>query len=523
MLDRRRFGDVPAEVALRLLGRAIGRVGDEGPVELGKLETLFDAIQEGGPAGRAQSRGCAERWRGRSSPSRQTRSRSNGRRRGEAASGEGVSHVVPRNSRRREGILRVAGHCLGIAAPAPYITASGEAGATSCSAQTDRRGAGASARTFDERQSAQFRPLGDHCPLAAGAVHAVPESGPAHDLARHLVLAAPQRRRSGPRARRASSRGRRSTAPTPTAAASRPMRRATRPWSQRLYNKGVHDHRPAAAGERALVRVAAGVVAAVHRADRRVDLPVAADAGRGRQGARLRQVARQASHRGARARHLRGRRRRRRGQAGPAGDRRVPARSRQVPEARRPHPARRAAGRPARHRQDAARPRHRRRGERAVLHHFRLRLRRDVRRRRREPRARHVRAGEEERAVHHLHRRDRRGRPPSRRRPRRRQRRARADAQPAAGRDGRLRGQRGHHPDRRHQPPRRARPGAAASRPLRPPGRRAEPGRGRPRADPEGPRAQGAAGARRQPEDHRARHARASPAPTSPTWSTRRP
>ena len=37
------------------------------------------------------------------------------------------------------------------------------------------------------------------------------------------------------------------------------------------------------------------------------------------------------------------------------------------------------------------------------------------------PRARHVRAGEEERALHHLHRRDRRGRPPSRRRPRRRQ------------------------------------------------------------------------------------------------------
>ena len=37
------------------------------------------------------------------------------------------------------------------------------------------------------------------------------------------------------------------------------------------------------------------------------------------------------------------------------------------------------------------------------------------------PRARHVRAGEEERALHHLHRRNRRGRPPSRRRPRRRQ------------------------------------------------------------------------------------------------------
>ena len=73
------------------------------------------------------------------------------------------------------------------------------------------------------------------------------------------------------------------------------------------------------------------------------------------------------------------------------------------------------------------------------------------------PRARHVRAGQEERALHHLHRRDRRGRPPSRRRPRRRQRRARADAEPAAGRDGRLRGQRRHHHHRRHQPARRAR------------------------------------------------------------------
>ena len=40
-----------------------------------------------------------------------------------------------------------------------------------------------------------------------------------------------------------------------------------------------------------------------------------------------------------------------------------------------------------------------------------------------------------------------------------------------ARRDGRVRGERGHHPDRRHQPARRARPRAAASRPLRPPGR----------------------------------------------------
>src|SRR6185312_2163611 len=31
---------LPAEVVLRLIGRAIARTGDEGPVELGKLESL---------------------------------------------------------------------------------------------------------------------------------------------------------------------------------------------------------------------------------------------------------------------------------------------------------------------------------------------------------------------------------------------------------------------------------------------------------------------------------------------------
>ena len=332
---------------------------------------------------------------------------------------------------------------------------------------------GQSIRTEDERQSAQFRPLGDHRPLAAGAVHAVPESGPAHLRAGNFVLAAPQRGRCRPRARRPDPGAgdprhlhRRPQLPDLCAQRSEPDPEALR--------QGRVDHRASAAERRAVVRVAAGLVAAVHRADRRVDIPVAADAGRRRQGARLRQVARQAPHRGAWPRHLRGRRRRRRGQAGPAGDRRVPARSRKVPAARRQDSARRAAGRPARHRQDADRARRRRRGQRAVLHHFGLRLRRDVRRRRRLARARHVRAGQEERALHHLHRRDRRGRPPSRRRPRRRQRRARADAQPAAGRDGRLRGQRRHHPDRRHQPARRARPGAAAPRPLRPPGGGAE-------------------------------------------------
>ena len=39
-LDVTRFSQLPAEIALRLLGRAIDRAGDEGPVELGKLESL---------------------------------------------------------------------------------------------------------------------------------------------------------------------------------------------------------------------------------------------------------------------------------------------------------------------------------------------------------------------------------------------------------------------------------------------------------------------------------------------------
>ena len=65
-------------------------------------------------------------------------------------------------------------------------------------------------------------------------------------------------------------------------------------------------------------------------------------------------------------------------------------------------------------------------------------------------------------------------------------------------------------------------PGAAAPRPLRPPGRGAEPGRGRAREDPAGAHAQGAAGVRRRSEASSRAARRASPAPISPTWSTRR-
>jgi tRNA(Ile)-lysidine synthase len=45
VVDTEKFALLPAEVALRLLGRAIARVGDEGPVQLGKLETLYGALE----------------------------------------------------------------------------------------------------------------------------------------------------------------------------------------------------------------------------------------------------------------------------------------------------------------------------------------------------------------------------------------------------------------------------------------------------------------------------------------------
>ena len=38
------YAGLPAEIALRLLGRAVAKVGHEGPVELGKLETLHAAL-----------------------------------------------------------------------------------------------------------------------------------------------------------------------------------------------------------------------------------------------------------------------------------------------------------------------------------------------------------------------------------------------------------------------------------------------------------------------------------------------
>ncbi|MET3355160.1 UNVERIFIED_ORG: tRNA(Ile)-lysidine synthase [Xanthobacter viscosus] len=49
-LDARAFAALPDEIALRLLGRAIHQVGTEGPVELAKLEALFEALKAAAPA-----------------------------------------------------------------------------------------------------------------------------------------------------------------------------------------------------------------------------------------------------------------------------------------------------------------------------------------------------------------------------------------------------------------------------------------------------------------------------------------
>jgi tRNA(Ile)-lysidine synthase len=42
--DAKGYAALPAEVGLRLIGNAVAEVGDEGPVELGKLEALKDAL-----------------------------------------------------------------------------------------------------------------------------------------------------------------------------------------------------------------------------------------------------------------------------------------------------------------------------------------------------------------------------------------------------------------------------------------------------------------------------------------------
>ena len=91
---------------------------------------------------------------------------------------------------------------------------------------------------------------------------------------------------------------------------------------------------------------------------------------------------------------------------------------------------------------------------------------------------------------------------------RRRQRRARADAQPAPHRDGRLRGQHGHHRRRGDQPLRHPRPRPPEAGPLRQAGLRRRARRQGPPRDPQGARAQQEARRRGRPQGGSAAHAR---------------
>ena len=296
-----------------------------------------------------------------------------------------------------------------------------------------------------------------------------------------------------------------------------PGRLRADPRQQAPARRAVGDHLRRGGPQEQRVALAADLRPAVPDLHRVLDLPDEPGPRRRVEGDVLRQVARQAHERGLAEDHLPRRGRGGRGGGGAPRDQGVPREPQEVPGAGRPDPQGRAALRPAGHRQDAPGPRGRRRGRRAVLLDLGLGLRRDVRRRRRLARARPLRAGQAEQPLHHLHGRDRRRRPPPRRRPRRRSRRARADAQPAARRDGRLRDEGQHHPHRRHQPPRHPRSRAAAPGPLRPPDR------GRPARPQRAARkilevhTRGKPLAKEIDVDALAGQTPASPAPTSPT------
>ena len=156
--------------------------------------------------------------------------------------------------------------------------------------------------------------------------------------------------------------------------------------------------------------------AAVRVARARADVGARPGAGRRQPGHGLRQVDGQALVEGPAEGHVRRRRRPRRSGRGARGDQGVPRVAGEVPGDGREDPEGRAALRSARHRQDAARQGGGRRGGRAVLLDQRLRLRRDVRRRRRVTRARPLRAGEGGGAGDRVRRRDRRRRSSPRRR-----------------------------------------------------------------------------------------------------------
>ncbi len=259
------YADLPAEVSLRLLGRAIAQVGNEGPVELGKLEALHAALAaalaEGRSArfrrtlagavvtlsarhahGRAGA-GAPDSVKKRAIPAAKVRSPSPGR----------MTHIRP--------IPLAEGACRTYLVPGGTRTLPRFTEMPPTDRRTPRARPGR-LRTWDEREPAQFRPLGDHCPVAARPVHPVPEPGPAHaprqDISFSQLLNDVD---AGPRARRHHP------------GAGNPRHLYGRPRLQHLCAERQHagaaplrqgraDHRASAGRERAVVRVAARLVAA---------------------------------------------------------------------------------------------------------------------------------------------------------------------------------------------------------------------------------------------------------------------
>ena len=189
---------LPAEVALRLLGRAIAHAGNEGPVELGKLELLYAGATDG------RVRRCAGRWPVRWSRCAATDWSLSARRRAEREPCAAPATAALRNDSSNKQLARCR-PSLGRGRSDPYIARdTGREAATICGhklAAGRRRVAGRGhAMNANLRNFALWVII---VLLLLGAVHAVPESGPAHHLARHFVFAIAQRGRPGPRARRA--------------------------------------------------------------------------------------------------------------------------------------------------------------------------------------------------------------------------------------------------------------------------------------------------------------------------------
>ena len=189
---------LPDEIAIAAARPAIAQVGDEGPVELGKLESAVrSALRRTPPAARFAARSPA-RW-SRCRPAELVVERAPPRRKARETgqtSNFGLNHAE-NSCRGRPGAANVisggADQAVKWALPAghfpSYVPWQGvrrhlhwltrgrqDASAFSRDACRAVRGLRGPTRTRDERKSPQLRPLGDHRPVAARLIHAVPES-----------------------------------------------------------------------------------------------------------------------------------------------------------------------------------------------------------------------------------------------------------------------------------------------------------------------------------------------------------